>query len=473
VNMAADRRNLFALCRSAMGRFDDRFEEFLWAALTITARSFAHRRVLETMVVLIRVRLKAVVIVFGGVLLFCSCGKAPSASSDPSRAHKATGTSGTAAALAGRESGAGATVPVVTAHVVKKPVAVTIPAVGTVEAISTVQIKSQVTGQLTAINFKEGDEVRKGQLLFSIDPRPFQAAVDQAQAALARDTATSANQQTEEARYTDLFQRGIISREQYDAQTATAQASASTLQVDRAAIETAQLNQRYTRITAPIAGRTGSLGVHIGDIVQANSTTAMVVINQVSPIYVTFSVPGRYLAEIRQFQAQHPLSVQGRMQSAMLPGAQQQTPSTAAPDVQPGAVTGTPEDGTVTFIDNSVDATTGTIKLRGSFDNTDRALWPGLFVQITLNLTTDPNALVVPAVAVQASQDGQYVYVVTADHTAQMRPVTVARQQADEMVIAKGLSAGEEVVTDGQLRLTPGARVSVDAGRGGAQPEGK
>jgi multidrug efflux system membrane fusion protein len=335
-----------------------------------------------------------------------------------------------------------------------------------------VQIKSQVTGQLTGINFKEGDLVQKGQVLFNIDPRPFQATLEQTQAALARDTATASNQQAEEARYTDLFQRGLISREQYDAQTATAKASQSTLQVDKAAVDTAQLNLRYARITAPMAGRTGSLGVHVGDIVQANGATAMVVINQVSPIYVTFSVPGRYLADIRKFQSQKSLVVEARMQAAMLPGAQQQTPSSVAPDVQPDAASGTAEQGTVTFIDNAVDATTGTIKLRGSFENADRALWPGLFVQVTLNLTTEPNALVVPAIAVQASQNGQYVYVIGADRTAQMRPVTIARQQGNEMVVAKGLSAGEEVVTDGQLRLTPGARVTVDAGRGASVDAG-
>jgi multidrug efflux system membrane fusion protein len=366
----------------------------------------------------------------------------------------------------------GAAVPVVSTYVVQKPVAVTIPAVGTVEAISTVQIKSQVTGQLTGINFKEGDLVQKGQVLFTIDPRPFQAALEQAQAALARDTATASNQQAEESRFTDLYQRGLISREQYDAQTATAKASQSTLQVDQAAVDTAQLNLRYARITAPMAGRTGSLGVHVGDIVQANSAMAMIVINQVSPIYVTFSVPGRYLADIRKFQTQDALQVEARMQSATLPGSQQQTPSSVAPDVQPGAASGTAEKGTVTFIDNAVDATAGTIKLRGSFDNADRALWPGLFVQVTLNLTTEPNALVVPAIAVQASQNGQYVYVIGADRTVQMRPVTIARQQGDEMVVAKGLSAGEEVVTDGQLRLTPGTRVTVDAGRGASVAAG-
>jgi membrane fusion protein, multidrug efflux system len=411
-------------------------------------------------------KLNAAVVVFIGVLLFSSCGKTPLASSDPSPAPKVSGTSGTTATPGARGAGLGAAVPVVTTHVVKKPVAVTIPAVGTVEAIATVQIKSQVTGQLIGITFKEGDLVQKGQAMFTLDPRSFQATLEQAQAALARDTATASNQQAEEARYADLYQRGLISGEQYDAQTAAAKASQSTLQVDKAAVDTAQLNLRYTRISAPMVGRTGSLGIHVGDIVQANSPTAMVVINQVSPIYVTFSVPGRYLADIRKFQSRNALAVEVRMRAATLPGAQQQTPTSVAPDVQPGAASGPDERGAVTFIDNAVDTTAGTIKLKGRFDNADRALWPGLFVQVTLDLTTEPNALVVPAIAVRASQNGPYVYVIGADRTAQIHPVTIARQQGDEMVIAKGLSAGEEVVTDGQLRLTPGTRVTVDSGRG-------
>jgi len=411
------------------------------------------------------VSFKAVAIALGASLLLYSCGKTPSGAAESSP----TKNMGRPAANSQAAGTSGAAVPVTTTRVAKKPMAVTIPAVGTVEAVSTVQIKSQVTGQLTSIDFKEGDEVQRGHPLFTIDPRPFQAALEQARAALARDTATSTNQQAEQARYTDLFQRGIMSREQYDAQIAAAKASQATVEVDKAAVDAAQLNLRFTRITAPIAGKTGSLGVHAGDLVRADDTSPMVVINQVSPIYVTFSVPGRYLADIRKYQSQQPLAVRVLMQSATLPGAQPSAPSVATPDRSPDAQAGAAEDGTLTFIDNAVDPATGTIKLRASFKNADRALWPGLFAQVTLNLTTDPNALVVPAIAVQPSQDGQFVYVITADRTAQMRPVTVARQQGDEIVIAKGLSAGEEVVTDGQLRLTPGAHVSV--AHNGGQPE--
>jgi multidrug efflux system membrane fusion protein len=359
-----------------------------------------------------------------------------------------------------RGNGGGGAIPVATTLALRKAEPVTIPAVGTVEAISTVQVRAQVTGQLTDIHFKEGDEVRQGQLLFSIDERPLQTALQQANAALARDTATATNQQAQAARYTDLVKRGLIPRDQYEMQMAAATSSQAVLELDRAAVETAQLNLQYARITAPIAGRTGALGTHTGDIVRANDTTPMVTINQVSPIYVTFSVPGRYLADIQHYQSQHPLAVECRTASSVLPGTQPEAPSAAAPDVGSKVTPARAESGHVTFIDNAIDPATGTIKLRGTFDNGKRALWPGLLAQVTLKLATDPTALVVPAAAVQPSQQGQYVYVVKADRTADMRPVTVERQQGDDMVIAKGLSEGEEVVTDGQLRLTPGARVA-------------
>jgi multidrug efflux system membrane fusion protein len=366
----------------------------------------------------------------------------------------------------GRGRGGGGPVPVLTTHAESKQVPVQIPAVGTAEAVSSVQIRAQVTGQLSAIHFSEGQEVTKGQPLFSLDPRPFEAALQQAEAVLARDTATAKNATAQQTRYEDLYKRGLIPRDQYEAQVANAASLQATLAADQAAVETAKLNLQYTHITAPISGRTGTLGIHVGDLVRANDTTAMVVINQLTPIYVTFSVPGRYLTDIRKFQAQRPLVIETRGQISLPPGAQPPPPSSTAPDESDAAVTSQPlETGKVSFIDNAVDSTTGTIKLKGTFQNADHALWPGLFVQVTLNLTTDPSAIVVPANAVQASQNGQYVYVVKADKTVELRDVTVERQQGDQMVIARGLKAGEEVVTDGQLRLTPGARVTT--GRGG------
>jgi multidrug efflux system membrane fusion protein len=362
-------------------------------------------------------------------------------------------------------------------------VPVTIPTVGTVEAEQTVQMHAQVGGQLIAIGFAEGQEVHKGDLLFTLDPRPFQAAVSQAQAVLSRDTATATNAQAERTRYDDLFKRGLIPREQYDAQIATSESAQATLAADRAAVETTQLNMQWSRITAPISGRTGGLGVHVGDLIRANDTTPMVVINQLTPIYVTFSVPGRYLPDIRKYQAQKRLAVHAAGQASVAPGALAAPPSavqslqspgapatpSAAPSSESGAASpvapAAAEDGVVTFIDNTVDPTTATIKMKGTFQNSDRALWPGLFVQITLDLTTQQDVVVVPAPAVQASQAGQYVYVVKPDSTVEVSNIVVERQQGESMVVTSGVSPGEVVVTEGQLRLTPGIKVTT-SGRG-------
>jgi multidrug efflux system membrane fusion protein len=385
----------------------------------------------------------------------------------------------------GRGGGRGGdgSVPVVTSRAERKAVPVTVSAVGAAEAISSVAIRSQVTGQLTAIHFAEGREVQRGQALFSLDPRPFQAALQQAQAVLARDTATLRNAEADQARTDTLFQRGLVAREQYESQRASVAALAATIEADKAAAETARLNLQYAEITAPITGRTGSLGAHVGDLVRANDTSPLVVINQLAPVYVTFSVPGRLLTDIRRYQAQKPLSVTAASPQPSSPTA---TPAAAAGGT-PGAgragngaeaaprIPPTVARGVVTFIDNAVDATTGTIRLKGTFPNSDYQLWPGAYVEVTLNLTTQPDAVVVPATAVQASQEGQYVFVVKPDRTVDMRTVKVGRQQGDEVVIAEGISAGEEVVTDGQLRLTPGVRVSerTDAAGRGARPAGR
>ena len=373
----------------------------------------------------------------------------------------------------GERGGGGGPVPVTTTHAVEKSVPVTIPAVGTAEAIQTVQIRAQVTGQLSKVHFAEGQEVKKGDLLFTLDARPFEAALQQAQAVLARDTATATNAASQNARYEDLYKRGLIPRDQFETQQASSQSAQATLQADQAAVETAKLNLSYTKIAAPISGRTGSLSAHEGDLVRANDTTPLVVINQLSLIYVTFAVPGRYLGDIRRYQAQKPLQAVARGQASLPPGAQPPPPTTVeqangadlGADVPDASAQVPTAVGTVTFIDNTVDPSTGTIKLKATFPNPEHKLWPGLFVQVTLNLSTDSNAIVVPAIAVEASQQGQFVYVVKPDNTVEMRNVTVARQQGEQMVIANGLSAGEEVVTDGQLRLTPGVRI-VRAGAG-------
>ncbi|MEP6918444.1 MAG: efflux RND transporter periplasmic adaptor subunit [Acidobacteriota bacterium] len=387
----------------------------------------------------------------------------------------AAGRGGGGGARGGR--GAGGPVPVVTAHAVKKAVPLTIPAVGTAEPLATVQVRAQVTGQLSAIHFAEGQEITKGAPLFTLDSRPFDAALQQAQAILARDTAQSKNAQSQQSRYQDLFNRGLIPRDQYETQMATAGALEATLASDQAQIENARLNLAYTRILAPISGRTGSLGVHAGDLVRANDAAPLVVINQVAPVYVTFSIPGRYLPDVRRAQAKRPLQLEARIQPGDTPGAPQNAPTMGgaiAPSsnndqpLAPGTII---ETGAVSFIDNTVDPSTGTIKLKGTFANADHALWPGLFVQVTLTLSTDANATVVPAVAVQTSQSGQYVFIVKSDRTVEQRPVVVQRQQGEEMVIASGVAPGDEVVTDGHLRLTPGARV-VTGTRGQGAGEG-
>jgi membrane fusion protein, multidrug efflux system len=376
----------------------------------------------------------------------------------------------------------GGPVPVVTARAISKRVPVTIPAVGTAEPLATVEIRSQVTGQLSQIHFREGQDVRKGASLFTLDARPFQAALQQAQAVLARDTAQAKNAQSQRARYEGLFNRGLIPRDQYETQMATASALEATLAADEAQIENARLNLQYTRILAPISGRTGALGVHQGDLVRANDTTPLVVINQVAPINVAFSVPGRYLPEIRRHHATQPLRIDARIQAGGTPGAPQLAPPSPESAVAGGTdgASSTPaprtplneatETGTVTFIDNTVDPTTGTIRMKGTFGNANNALWPGLFVQVTLMLRTEANAVVVPAAAVQASQAGQYVFIVKPDRTVEVRNVTIERQQGEEMVIAQGVSPGDEIVTDGHLRLTAGAAVTTGTRGEGAGP---
>jgi multidrug efflux system membrane fusion protein len=364
-------------------------------------------------------------------------------------------------------------VPVVTARAQATTVPVTLPAVGTAEPITSVQVRAQVTGQIAGIHFSEGQTVRKGQLLFTLDARPFEVALQQAQALLARDTAQSQNAESQLKRFEDLFNRGLIPRDQFETQRAGAASLQATLEANRAAVENAKLNLQYTRIASPITGRTGSFNVHVGDLVRANDTQPMVVINQLSPIYVTFSVPGRYLGEVRRYQALKPLQVRTRLPS---PGEDGGGSSSRAPTDQPDTEGASVETGTVTFIDNGVDPTTGTIKLKATFANTHGVLWPGQFVQVNLQLTSRPNAIVVPTNAVQDSQDGQFVYVVAADRTASVRRVQVERQHEEQSVIAAGLSAGEEVVTDGQLRLTPGAHVTTagrgESGRGAGGREG-
>jgi membrane fusion protein, multidrug efflux system len=349
--------------------------------------------------------------------------------------------SNSGATPAGGRGGAGGQgpVPVTTATVVQKSMPVQIGVIGSAEPVSTVSIRSQTTGQLTSVNFTEGDEVTKGQLLFSLDRRPLEAAVEQAQANLARDEAQAANAAAMAKRYQDLANRGIATREQVDTSNASLAALNATVAADRAALENARVQLEYATITAPITGQTGALMVHEGNLVRANDSTALVVINQIMPIQVAFSIPEARLTELKRYMARGALRVMAA------------PPNDDAP----------PAAGRISFIDNSVDPATGTIKVKGTFPNADRRLWPGQYVNVTVELTTEKNATVVSTQAVQAGQQGPFVFVVKPDQTVELRNVVVTRTAAADTVIASGLEPGETVVTDGQIRLVPGSKISV------------
>jgi multidrug efflux system membrane fusion protein len=334
------------------------------------------------------------------------------------------------------------TVPVVAAQAERKTVPVEIRAIGNVEAYSNVSIKAQVTGLVTAVHFHEGQDVHRGDVLFEIDKRPFEVALQQAEADYARDTAKAQNTRMQAGRYAKLYEQGVAAREQYDSILADANSQEASVRSDQAAIDNAKLNLEYCTIKSPIDGRTGSVLVYPGNLTKANDVPILVVINQLVPIYVNFAVPEQYLADVKRYMAAGSLRVMGQI-----------------PD-QPGAS----EQGALTFIDNSVDNTTGTIHMKATFPNTQRKLWPGQFVTIVLTLTSEPNVIVVPSSAINVSQNGQFVYVVNSDNTAESRTVVTGRTIGGETVITSGLQPGETVVTDGQLRLVSGARVSLKAG---------
>jgi multidrug efflux system membrane fusion protein len=330
-------------------------------------------------------------------------------------------------------------VPVMEGTVVQKTVPVQIRAIGNVEAYSTISVKSQIGGILTNVHFREGQDVGKGALLFTIDPRPYEAALKQADANLAKDSAQFKNARVEVTRYEELVKKGYVAQEQYDQIRTNSDALEATVNADKAQVENARLQLKYCYIYSPISGRTGNLMANQGNLIKANADTAMVVVNQIQPIYVTFSVPEQYLNEIKKYMAGGKLAVDAFMSKG---------------DVKP-------EHGVLTFVDNTVDTATGTIKLKGTFVNKDKRLWPGQFVDVFLTLTAQPDAIVVPSEAIQVGQSGTYVFVIKKDLTVEARPVVVDRALDGESVIAKGLQEGEKVVTDGQLRLVPGAKVEI------------
>lgn len=322
----------------------------------------------------------------------------------------------------------------------RKTVPLDIEIIGTVEPESTVSVHAQITGGLTEVHFREGDDVTKGQLLFTLDRRPLEAALAQAEAALARDLAQAANARSQAVRYQELSQRGIATKEQVEQSRTGAAAFDATVEADRAVVENAKVQLQYATIAAPISGRTGALMVHSGSLVRANDATPLVVINQMSPVSVSFGVPEARFAELKKYMARGGVTVIARV-----PGGDRE------------------DTGRISFVDNAVDRSTGTIKVKGSFANHDRQLWPGQFANVTVTLTREPNAVTVPSVAVQIGPQGQFVYVVKPDQTVDVQLVTVARTRGEESIITSGLAGGETVVTDGQLRLTPGGRITVKA----------
>jgi multidrug efflux system membrane fusion protein len=340
----------------------------------------------------------------------------------------------------GRREGHAPAVPVTTALAQVRTLPVTVEAIGTVEPRSVVSVHSQVTGQLATMAFEEGAEVKRGELLFTIDPRPADVQLEQTKAVLAKDRAQAASARTTATRYADLLKRGLVPPEQADQAEAQAAALDAAVRADEAAVKSAELQKDYTIIRAPVTGRTGALMVHPGNLVRANDTMPLVVINEIAPIYVSFSVPTRELSAVLRPARLGELDV-----------------AVTIPQTNEAA-----EQGRVTFVDNGADPTTGTIRLKATFPNADRHLWPGQLVNVSLTLRTEPDAIVVPSEAVQTGQDGTYVFVVKADKTVEMRPVDVERTADGLAVIRKGLHASETVVTDGQLRLEPGATVTED-----------
>ncbi len=319
-----------------------------------------------------------------------------------------------------------------------------IEATGTVEPQQTVEVLAQVGGTVQSIAFREGDAVRAGQVLIQLDARPFRAALDQAQAALARDDAQADRAKREAERARSLVERGLISAEQHDEKQSTAAALAATVRGGSAAAAQAGLNLQYATIRAPISGRTGRLGVHVGDVVRPSDTAnPLVIINQMSPVRVRFTVP----------QDAMPAVLRGRGRSLRVL-------------ISPADRDSFEHAGRLVFVDNAVDPASGTLTLKGEFDNQDEGLWPGEFVRVRLVLASEDAATVIPAVAVTAGPSGTFVYVVGPDSTVSVRPVVVQRTRDDMAVIARGVEPGEVVVTDGQLRLGPGARVMLRPGAG-------
>ena len=322
-------------------------------------------------------------------------------------------------------------IPVTAAPVVTRTMPVKLYAIGNVEAYTTVAVKARIDGQINSVHFNEGDEVKKGALLFEIDPRPLQASLAQARANLLRDRVLLDRAKAQEVRYKDLLDKKFISQDAYEQVRTNAEAAGATVAADQAAIDSATLQLGYCSIRSPVTGYAGKIMIQQGNLVKANDAAPLVTINQVVPIYVSFSVPEQNLGEIRARQGKEGLKVEASLANSDKP----------------------PVSGRITFVDNATDLTTGTIKLKAEFPNADKTLWPGQFVNVALVLREQPGAIVIPSSAVQNGPAGQYVYVVRPDMTAELRNIKVARAEGGETVVAEGVAPGETVVTEGQLRL--------------------
>jgi multidrug efflux system membrane fusion protein len=326
---------------------------------------------------------------------------------------------------------------VTVAPVVAKDVTVKVKTIGTVQAYATVDIKSMVTGPLLSAGFNEGDVVEKGQVLFVIDPRPYQAALDEAKAALARDQASLENSKEIIKRNTPLLQKGYVDKQTFSTLQTNTKTLEATVAADQAAIASAELNLDYATIKAPIAGKTGNISLKPGSIIKANDTLTLVTIAQITPIYVSFSIPQQYLRMIQEAMRQGPMKVRVMMRDNQV------------------------EEGLVSFIDNTVNTTTGTIQLKATFENKDHMLWPGEFVTVQIALQQLKHAIVVPTQALVTGQKGFYVYVVDGNGVAQRRLVTPGAVVDDETIIDEGLKSNETIITSGQMRVTDGSQVKI------------
>lgn len=338
--------------------------------------------------------------------------------------------------------------PVTASVAVQRDVPVQVRVIGNVQPYSTVAITSQVEGELIGVHFKDGQEVKKGDLLFTIDSRPFEAKVKQVQANLARDQAQLQNARAQVQRYGAVVDKGYVTKEQYDAIKSNAEALAATVAADEAAVENAKIELKYCTIRSPINGVTGSIRITRGNILKANDQDSpLVTIKQIRPLYVSFAVPERNLPDIMKYMSRRKLEV-----LASFPGGDEN-----------------PVRGELSFLENEVKSATGTIMVWATFANEDRRLWPGQFVNVVLTLTTQENKTTVPVQAVQMGQDGPYVYVVKPDMSVEYRVVAVGTRLEKEVVIENGVAPGETVVTDGQLRLASGSRVTVVEASGGGR----